>query len=435
MSLKFQDLQEKLRKRGTLHRKITDKIVEVRDENGNISAEDLTVIERMQDELEVFDKEVQVLNRQLETDDNFKDAEERMRLDGLSVDHGDAEERIKKAQAEYRGVFAKWLRSGFQEMDQRERGIMINGATLELTDNEKRSLTSELRALSVGSDALGGYTVPDEMYNAIEKARLEYGGIFRSRVFRLQTANGRTMFLPTANDTGNTGELLGEAVAAADDEDPAFGQKQLDAYMFSSKIVKISVQLLEDSIANMEQLIGGMLGERIGRAQSAYYTTGTGSSQPQGIVGAAAAGITGSAAAAIAYADFINLKHSVDVSYRENAEFMFADSTLKAAKLLVDGDSRPLWKAGMAVREPDTIDGDRYVVNNSMAAIGASAVSVLYGDMSKFWIRDVKGVNVIRFGEKYMNALQIGLLAVMRGDSEILNAGTNPIKKLTHPAS
>lgn len=434
--VRHEDLLELLRKRHYLHER-TVKTYNEKLVDGKLSADDQVIVRNMQTERDSFDGQIELLRNQLAAEDKYTEGEEGLRNLGLKPTVGDFEERSKKANEEYRQAFARYLIRGESKMEPEFRKVLESGPKIEFTAEEKRDIFTELRALSVGTDALGGYTVPTEMLAQIELAKLKYGGIFKSRAFVLETMNGREIELPTGNDTDNTGQLLAEAAADAVDEDPAFGQKVLNAYMFSSKIVKISIELIQDSIIQMEKIIGDMLGERIGRAQSNYFTTGTGSSQPNGIVTASILGKTGAGGqtTTITAADLIDLKHSVDVAYRESAEYMMHDSTLKAIKLLVDDNSRPLWSSGLAAREPATIDGDPYVINNSMAVMAASAKSMLYGDMSKFWIRNVKGIELFRFSELYMVNRQIGLVAFQRADSEALNAGTNPIKHYINAAS
>jgi len=87
----------------------------------------------------------------------------------------------------------------------------------------------------------------------------------------------------------------------------------------------------------------------------------------------------------------------VDPAYRRMAEWMFHDSTLKAIKKLKDSEGRPLWAPGIAVREPNTILGYPYVVNNDMPVMAADAKSILFGDFSNYFIRDVLGVQLLRW--------------------------------------
>src|SRR5690606_10577729 len=125
----------------------------------------------------------------------------------------------------------------------------------------------------------------------------------------------------------------------------------------------------------------------------------------------------------------------VDPAYRMQAEFMFHDQTLRELKKLRDQEGRPLWLPGIAVREPDTILGYRYVINQHMPQMAAGQRSVLSGAFSKYHIRDVMDILLIRLDEVYAEYGQVAFLAFSRHDGTLLDAGTHPIKALQHPAS
>ena len=167
---------------------------------------------------------------------------------------------------------------------------------------------------------------------------------------------------------------------------------------------------------------GARLGERIGRILNTHLTTGSGSSQPNGLVTGATSGVTAASGTAVTYGELIDLKHSVDPAYRGNATWMFSDATLAALKKLVDGDSRPLWNPGIANGEPDRLDGDRYVVNNDVLDMASSAKAIIYGDLSKYVIRDVAGMTLLRLNERYADVGQVGFIAFSRHDGDSLDA-------------
>jgi HK97 family phage major capsid protein len=126
----------------------------------------------------------------------------------------------------------------------------------------------------------------------------------------------------------------------------------------------------------------------------------------------------------------------VDPAYRENGMFMFNDTTLKILKKIkvaqFSGDTGgwPLWRPGLQVGEPDTIDGDGYIVNQQVAS-GSGQKAIVYGDLSKYIIRDVRDVTLVRLNERYAELGVVAFLAFSRHDGELLNAGTNPVKYLT----
>ena len=291
----------------------------------------------------------------------------------------------------------------------------------------------ERRAQSVGTTTAGGHTVPEGMMQAIEIAMLKFGGMRQASTV-VRTSDGRTIPWPTVDDTSNSGELLAEN-AAVSEQDVTVGQVTTSPYMYHSKLVKVSIQLLQDSATNWETLLGTLLGERLGRITNTHFTTGTGSSQPNGVVTAStAASVALAADNAPSYANLMSIKHSVDPAYRDMASWMFADTVLLNIKSIVDGDSRPLWREGLTSDAPDTIDGDPYVINQDVPTAATTGTkSLLYGDFSKYIIHDVIGMQFVRLNELYAANLQVGFHAYLRSDGDLLDAGVAPVKHATNP--
>jgi HK97 family phage major capsid protein len=315
-------------------------------------------------------------------------------------------------------------------------GIDLGRTELNLRFAPKAPRTvAEARALSVGTTTVGGYTVPQGFQRTLEEALLAYGAM-RENATVLRTDSGSDLPFPTVNDTAQKGALLAENTAASE-QDVAFGQLILQAYKYSSKMVRVSVELLQDSAFNLEEYLGRALGERIGRITNEHFTTGDGSSKPNGIVTASTLGKTGAngQTTSVTYADLVDLLHSVDPAYRSNAVWMMHDTTVKAIKKLVDSQGRPLWASGIDVKEPDTILGHRFIVNNDCPVMAASAKSVLFGAVDKYLIRDVSDIQLVRLNERFGELHQIGFLAFYRGDGDLLDAGTHPVKYYANSAS
>jgi len=322
-------------------------------------------------------------------------------------------------------------------LDQKNLRIRLaSQAPRSLDPADVRAWEQRLTQVDVVSPDLGGhYTVPDEMMKPLEIALLQFGGMRQvATVFR--TATGAELPQPTMNDTSNSGALLGEG-SEHTELDTEFSQLLLHAYKYTSKRVPVSVEFLQDNAVNFVGRIGGILGERIGRITNAHFTTGTGNSQPNGIVTAATtSSVTTAAATTITYDNLIDLKHSVDPAYRDGARFMFNDTTLKLIKKIKvpqfsgDANGQPLWRAGLAAGEPDTIDGDPYTINQQVAS-GSGAKAIVYGLLSKYQIRDVRDITLVRLDERYAELGVVAFLAFSRHDGDLLDAGTHPVKYLT----
>jgi len=292
----------------------------------------------------------------------------------------------------------------------------------------------QLRAMSTSATA-GGDTIPEGFLPEWEFAQLAFGGVRQvARVIR--TATGNALPIPTTDDTTNTGELLAENTGAAE-QDVATGAVTLNAYKYSSKLVKVSVELLQDSAFDVPSELGRLLGERIARITNTHFTTGTGSAQPNGVVTAGAEGVDiGSYAGGVSGDDILTLIHSVDPSYRNAASFMLNDSTLLIVRKIKDdsggtGVGNYLWQAGLESGSPGTIAGHPYTVNQDVADGATSAKFMLFGDFGKYIVRDAAGIRFRRLTERYAEADQEAFVAFSRHDGDLLNAGVNPIKYMT----
>jgi HK97 family phage major capsid protein len=245
---------------------------------------------------------------------------------------------------------------------------------------------AELRTyvgLNIGTGSQGDFTVPTGFQKELETKMKAYGGILQAARI-LNTSAGNPIQWPTADDTTNKGRWLTEATTVTQ-TNPSFGQITLGANLASSDQVLISVQLLQDSAFDFQGLLSDMFAIRLGRLVNDAYTTGSGSGQPQGIVGVSSIGNvtavgdpqTGNTASnSVGYDDLNNVQFAVDAAYRQNGTYMFSDATFQAIRKLKDSLGRPLWQVSLAEGVPDKLLNKPYIVNYSMANIGSTNKSV-----------------------------------------------------------
>ena len=286
--------------------------------------------------------------------------------------------------------------------------------------------------LSGGAGPSGGYLIaPEQLRHQLEINMLAYGGM-RQVAETIRTATGELMSWPTVDDTTNTGVQLGESVAIGASVDPSFGKVLWSAYKYSSKPVLVPYELIQDNVFNLPSVLGGMLGERLGRITNTKYTVGSGAATAKGIVTASAT-FAATSATAIAFDDVLNLIHSVDPAYRNGAGFMLHDQIMLALRKLKDGLGQYLWRPGMSDGVPDQLAGYGLTVNQDMDATMASGKkTLLYGQLNKYKIRTVGEVRMYRLEERYRDTDQDAFLALIREDGNLLTAGTAPVKVLTH---
>lgn len=289
------------------------------------------------------------------------------------------------------------------------------------------------------TDEQGGYTVANEAMRPLEQALLAFGGM-RQVSTVLRTATGATLPIPTANGTDEKGAVLAENTSGAI-EDLGFGQITLTSYKYTSKMVRASLEFLQDTSIPFLDYVGNQLGTRIGRITNQHFTVGTTStSNPFGIVVEASTGVVTSTSTGFTFNDIINLMHSVDPAYRDRpgCGWMFNDATLSLIKQKTDGQGRPLWQPGYVTGSPDTILGKPYTINQDMPTVSTTTSSapatvrrcIIFGDLSKYLIRDVMDIDLMRLDERYAEFGQVAFVAFSRHDGRLLDAGTKPVKYL-----
>lgn len=321
-------------------------------------------------------------------------------------------------------IFAKWLRGGDKALDEDDWRQVRNA-----------------QSTTVGSQ--GGFTVDSSVAASVLSALKEFGGM-RSVASIISTATGGPMSFPTSNGTAELGELVAEN-ATATDLDVSFGTIALPVFKFSSKVVAIPFELLQDSSVDVEAFARARLVERLGRIMNRMYTIGTGAGQPHGVQVAASVGVTAAngttQVTAVTYESLVDLQHSVDPAYRAlgRTRWMFNDSTLKTLRKIKDASQRPIfvpgYETGSPMGAPDMLLGRPITINQDMPDMAASVDSILFGDFSFYTIRDVMALELFRFTDSaYTKLGQVGFLAWLRSGGNLIDVG-GAVKKFRNAAS
>lgn len=305
--------------------------------------------------------------------------------------------------------------------------------------DEEGWATLRQNTMSTTTPSEGGYTVPREMAGTVLDALKAYGGM-REVATVIRTETGRAMDFPTSNGTTEEGEIIAQNDSATD-ADPSFGTKALNSFKYSSKVIVVPIELLQDSAVDIEAFVRGRIQSRLGRITNKHFTIGAGTTEPFGIVTASTAGKTGavSATPAITYEDLLDLEHSVDPAYRLAPQWMMNDQTVKLIRKLKDDQNRPLWlpsyDGGIRGSRPNELLGHVVKINQHMATPAAAAKSVVFGDFTKYVIRDVMEVTLFRFTDSaYAKKGQVGFLAWMRADGNLIDVG-GAVKHFVHGAA
>ena len=280
---------------------------------------------------------------------------------------------------------------------------------------------------NTSSGSAGGYTIPQGFLAELNIRRALFNPM-REHARVIQTETGNPLPLPTVDDVSNTASLVAEATASSA-TDVTFGQVILNSYTYRT-LIKASNELLRDTGIDIQSYLAQLMGDRIGRSESAAFATGSGSSQPQGFVTGASAGITAASATAITINEVVGLINSLDAAYHPNAKFAMHQSVWYYLLKLQDSLGRNLIPMNYADPTDRRLMGFPVILTNSMASsVATTAKTIAFGDFEQFYIRDAGPLEIRRLDERYADAYETGFLAVGRRDSKVVQ--TNAIKLLT----
>ena len=324
-----------------------------------------------------------------------------------------AQAETRTPEQNYEGAFFRYLMRGRDKVSADDlRFLETRGTNTQITT----------------TDSLGGYLVPTSFSNELETAMKYYGPILQACRIYDDTIGG-TLEWPTGDDTASVGAIQTTEGGQVSVADLTYGIVNFGHYTFTSNIVKVSRQLLQDErVGLLRGILVNQLAERIGRNINAKLTTGTGTAQPYGIVTTAASGKEAASQTAFTQSELIDLLHSVDKAYRDNpsAGWMMHDTIFAAARKLdvTNTNTVQFLTSSMIAGEPDRLLGKPIYINNDMASTQAqSAKIVLFGDFSKYIIRRISPISVERNDTLYWDSLNVGFMGWTRLDANLVAAG------------
>ncbi len=356
-----------------------------RTEKGVLSAEDDGTYSNMEKELNDLTNEIKrmeridAINAELNKPVDMPITEKPMKMPG--------DEKKGRASNAYKEDFGRHLRG--------KRGLY--------------------NVLEEGVDANGGYLCPEEFERQIVDG-LKEQNVMRQLCKTITTQNERKIPVAATHSVANwTAEN-----AAYTESNPTFDQKTIDAYKLTD-LVKVSIELLEDSAFSLEEYIAKEFAYAFGVAEEEAFCIGTGQGQPTGLFteNGANIGVT-SAGNAIAADDVISLIYSLKAPYRKSAKFLMNDETVSALRKLKDGNGAYLWQPSVQAGQPDKLLGYEIYTSPYVPTIAAGSLSVAFGDFHYYWIADRTGRTVQRLNELYSTNGQVGFVGTERVDGKII---------------
>ena len=358
--------------------------------DGLLSAEDTVAYEKMEQEVVDLGKEIERLERQAAIDAELNKPVSEP-ITNKPNNNPDGEEKKGRATDRYKKTFWNAMR--------------------------RKNFYDVENALQVGTDSEGGYLVPDEFEHTLVEA-LEEENFFRRIATVVQTSSGDRKIPVVA--TKGTASWIDEEGAYPESDD-SFGQVSIGAYKVAT-MLKVSDELLNDSVFDLEAYISKEFGRRIGAKEEEAFFTGDGKGKPTGIfnaAGGASDGVT-TAAANITFDDVMDLFYAVKSPYRKKAVWVLNDTTVKALRKLKDNNGNYIWQPSVQAGQPDMILNRPYHTSAYVPEVAAGAKVMAFGDFSYYWIADRQGRSFKRLNELFAANGQVGFLASQRVDGKLI---------------
>lgn len=452
-------LKELLEIKGQLAAEIRKQTDKINAENRDFTEEEKAGWDKLNADYDANQAKLERENRASQVEASLKESEERRPAPAISTVAG----RGEVTEEDRAEAVAGWFTSTIGDNEPTERqaeamrkcgvrtggGLTLgNGTTSQFNQTRQEFLATDPKlrknlyrgpgatSLVTGTTSAAGYLIPPGiLQRSLEINMLAFGGM-RQMAQVIKTSDGEPFYWPTADDTGNTGALLAEVTTIGSSTNPTIGRVSWSAFKFSSKLIRYSAEMEQDSAFSLSEVLGEMLGERLGRITNTKYTVGAGTTEPSGIVTDASSAFTAGSASAVTADELIDLFHSVDPAYRPNATFMANDTVIKALRKLKDSQGHYLWSAGgvdqgIAGGFSDNLLGRTMTTNQDMAAMTTGLKPILFGDISRYKIRSVSEIRLRKLVELYADTDETGMVAFIREDGRLLKAGTAVAKYIT----
>ncbi len=301
---------------------------------------------------------------------------------------------------EYRAAFDKYVRYGANAL-----------------------VGDEARALQIGTNSEGGF-LTETVLDRVLTETLDEMNVMRQLCTVIQTSSDRN--LAVESDAAAAAWTAEEAAFTEDDN--AFTQVSLSAYKLGS-IMKVSDELLQDSVFDLTGYIGRNFGRRLGNAEEAAFVDGDGSSKPTGVTTGATAAVTAASATVVTSDELIDLYHSLSRAYRSGASWLMNDGTIKEIRKLQDANDQYIWQPGMQAGEPDRLFGKPVHASGDMPTTATGNIAVIFGDFSYYTIADRGARSLVRLNELYSANGQVGFRIHERVDGKVVLA--EALQKIT----
>ncbi len=267
----------------------------------------------------------------------------------------------------------------------------------------------ELKAMSVGSNPDGGYTVPLEIEQTIDRVLANVSPM--RAIAAVRQIGGNVYRKPITTAGAASGWLATETTAPAQTNAPTLAA--IDFPTMELYAMPAATQtLLDDSQVDLETWLADEVQTVFAEQEGAAFITGNGTSQPKGFLsesivadagwswtklGYIASGADGAFAATDPSDALITLAYAPKQAYRANGTWVMNRKTEAAIRKFKDAQHNYIWQPGSAAGQPATLFGYPVTEAEDMPDIASNAYAIAFGDFKRgYLIVDRVGVRVLR---------------------------------------
>lgn len=266
----------------------------------------------------------------------------------------------------------------------------------------------ERKALSVGSDADGGFLVPDETERTVNRALKDISPI--RAIAGIRQVSGSVYKRPFSI----TGPATGWVAETA--SRPQTNAPTLDELSFPTTelyaMPAATASLLDDSAVNIDEWLAEEVRVAFAQQEGTAFVSGNGTNKPKGFLaydtvangswawgklGFIATGADGAFPTSDPPDKLIDLIYSLKSGYRANAHFVMNRATQSVIRKMKDGDDNYLWQPSGTPGQSPTLMGYPVAESEDMPNMAADSLSLAFGDFRRgYLIVDRVGIRVLR---------------------------------------
>ena len=266
----------------------------------------------------------------------------------------------------------------------------------------------EAKALSVGTDADGGYLVPDETERAVNRALRDISPI--RAIATVRQVSGSVYKKPYSTSEAATG-WVAETAARPQTGTPTLAELAFPT-MELYAMPAATQSLLDDAAVDIDAWIAEEVRVAFAEQEGTAFVSGNGVNKPMGFldyptvanaswswgnIGVLTTGVAGGFPASNPSDKLIDLTFAVKAGYRGNAHFVMSRATQAVIRKFKDADGNYLWQPGAKAGEPSTLLGFPIAESEDMPGLVADASAVAFGDFRRgYLVVDRVGLRVLR---------------------------------------